>query len=114
LIWATGKAAKLNARLEDMRFGLFADGAFEITGGPIQREKRLRVRILLTDEEVVFQRQSGAGAWQSIGRLPRAGLKGDPAALRIGKHAKNGAWRDHGSPGPPGECAISQVRVLTK
>ena len=114
LIWPNGKAAKLNARLEDMKFGLFADGAFEITGGPIQREKRLRFRFLLTEEDVVFQQQSDTGTWRNIGRLPRAGLKGDPTTLRIGKHAKNGAWSDHGSGGPRGECAIREVRVLTK
>lgn len=114
LIWPDGKAAKLNARLEDMRFGLFADGAFEITGGPLQREKRLRLRILLAESEVLFQQQNDGGIWKSVGRLPRAGLKGDPAVLRMGKHAKNGAWRDFGSPGPRGECGIREVRVLTR
>jgi len=112
LVWPDGRAAKFNARLEDMRFGLFADGAFEITGGPIQREQRLRLRLMLGEEDVVFQQRSTSGAWLEVGRLPRAGLQGDPMLLRIGKNAKNGAWRDHSSPGPAGECAISGIRVL--
>jgi hypothetical protein len=114
LVWPDGKAAKLNARLEDMKFGLFADGAFEIAGGPLARDRRLRLRLLLGDEEVFFQQQDTAGAWREIGRLPRANLKGDPATLRVGKHAEPGTWRDHGSPGPAGDCAIREVRVLAQ
>ena len=114
LVWPDGAAAKLNARLEDMKFGLFAAGAFEITGGPIRREQRLRLRLLLAEADVFFQQQSAAGTWLEIGRLPRASLQGDPVTLRVGKHAKEGAWRDHGSAGPVGDCAIRDVRILTK
>ena len=114
LVWPDGNAAKFNARLEDMKFGLVADGQFEITGGPIQREERLHLRLVLAEEEVWFQQRASNGTWLDIGRLARGKLKGDPTLLRLGNHAKNGAWRDHSSPGPAGECAIHDVRILGK
>ena len=114
LVWPQGQAAKLNARLEDMKFGLFADGAFEITGGPIERAERVRFRLVLGDDEIFFQQQAAGGKWLEIGRLPRGNLKGDPTLLRVGKNAKNGAWRDHSSPGRVGECAIREIRVSGK
>ena len=114
LVWPDGKAARLNARLEDMRFGLFADGAFEITGGPIQRGQRLHLRLVLAEEEVFFQERSASGTWLDIGRLARGRLQGDPTILCVGKQAKNAAWRDHSSPGPAGECMLRELRVLGK
>ena len=114
LIWPDGKAAKLNARLEDMRFGLFAGDTFEIAGGPIQRDQRLTIRILLGDDSVFFQQRSAAGKWLELGVCLRAGLQGDPVILKLGKHAPEGTWRDHSAPGAAGDCAILGVRVFGK
>ena len=114
LLWPDGKAAKLNARLEDMRFGLFAGDAFEIAGGPLQRGQRLTIRILLGEDSVFFQQRSPAGKWLEIGVLPRVNLQGDPIALRIGKHSPEAAWRDHSEPGAAGDCTILGVRVFGK
>lgn len=114
LVWSDGKAAKLNARLEDMKFGIFADGKFQIVGGPIDRSKRYQLRILLADEDIIFQRKNDSGAWAEIGRLPRAGLKGAPSLLRVGKHATNAGWSDFADPGAVGECAIREIKILTR
>ena len=114
LLWPNGKAAKLNARLEDMRFGFLAGDAFEMAGGPLRRDQRLTLRILLGEESVFFQQRSSAGKWIELGVLQRTELPGDPVTLRIGKHAPEGGWRDHSEPGVPGDCAILSVRVLGK
>ena len=114
LIWPDGKAAKLNARLEDMRFGLFAGDTFEIAGGPIQRDQRLTIRILLGEDSVFFQQRTAAGKWLELGVCPRAGLQGDPVILKLGKHAPEGTWRDHSAPGAAGDCVILGVRVFGK
>ena len=114
LVWANAKAAKLNARLEDMRLGLSAGDAFEIVGGPLPRAQRLTLRILLGDDSVFFQQRSPAGKWLELGTMPRTGLQGDPTVLRIGKHAPDGGWRDHAEPGTAGGCTLLGVRVLAK
>lgn len=111
-IWPNGKAAKLNLRLEDMRCGLYSDGAFEIASPALSRAERVTVRILLAPDTVYFYQRPAGGSWQEIGRLPRGGLTGNPVTLRIGKHGVDGAWQDYGAPGAPGESAIHGVRVL--
>lgn len=112
LIWPEGHAAKLNVRMEDKKFGVFADGEFKIVPSLIEKNQKLRLRILLTDEEVLFQQQVTSGTWEEVDRLPRASLKGDPATLRVGKLAKAGGWTDFSNPGLIGECSIQEVRVL--
>jgi hypothetical protein len=112
LVWPDGAAAKLNLRLEDMKFGLYAAGRFEIAGGGLHHREKVRIRLLVGEEEVFFQRQDADGSWGEIGRMRREGLRGDPVALRVGKHAKDGGWRDFSSPGSPGECAVREIQIL--
>ena len=112
LVWPNGRTAKINLRLEDRRFGLFAGDGLNITGGPVTREHPQTVRIVLDAQRVYFQTKAGP-KWRPIATQSRQNLAGDPIALRLGKLAENGAWQDHGGEqGPNGASAYRNLRVL--
>ncbi len=112
LVWPNGRTAKINLRLEDHKFGLFAGDGLNITGGPVTRERPKTVRIVLDAHRVHFQTKAGP-KWRLIASQSRQNLEGDPIALRLGKLAENGAWQDHGGEqGPNGASAYRNLHVL--
>ena len=114
LVWPGGRTAKINLRMENGIFGLFAGDGLRMTGGPIARERPETVRIVLDAEHVYFQAKTGE-RWRLIDKQSRNGLAGDPTALRLGKLAENGSWQDHGGEaGARGQSAYRDLRVLGK
>ncbi len=114
LVWPNGRAAKVNIRLEDRRFGVFGGDGLRITGGPVARERPETVRILLDADHVYFQAKTGQ-RWRLVDKQSRDGLSGDPVALRLGKLAESGTWQDHGGEsGSKGQSAYRDLRLLGK
>ncbi|KKK86614.1 hypothetical protein LCGC14_2761470, partial [marine sediment metagenome] len=114
LVWANGRAAKINLRLEDRKFGVVGGDGLRITGGPVTHERPETVRIVLDDQTVHFLAKAGT-RWRLIDSQSRNNLQGDPVAVRLGKLAENGSWEDFpGVPGTHGKCAFRHLRVLGK
>jgi len=114
LVWANGRVAKMNLRLIDMNFELFGGDGTCLTGGGIERECPVTVRILLDDAHVYFQVRRGR-KWRTIQSQSREGLSGDPVAVRLGKTAISGTWTDFGGgQGQEGESAYRGLRVLSR
>lgn len=114
LVWPNGKAAKINLRLEDRKFGILAGDGLHITGGPVTREKPETVCIVLDDRRAVFLVKDGE-KWRLVESRSRQGLEGDPVSLRLGKMAEDGSWKDFsGARGEVGESAYRRLRVLGK
>ena len=51
---------------------------------------------------------------QDLASFPRQEFAGDPVAVRLGKMSPGSSNEDFSTLGPPGVCAIRNLRVLGK
>ncbi len=114
LVWANGRAAKINLRLEDRKFGVVGGDGLHITGGPVTHQRPETVRIVLDEQSVHFLAKVDK-TWRLIDSQSRNNLQDDPVAVRLGKLGEYGSWEDFpGEQGPKGKCAFRHLRVLGK
>jgi hypothetical protein len=114
LVWKNGRGIKMNLRLIDMNYEVFAgDGSRQVSGG-IERGHPVTVRILLDDERVHFLVKAGE-RWKTLQIQSRKGLPGDPVTVRLGKMTAHASWQDFGGEaGPIGNSAYGNLRVLAR
>jgi len=114
LVWANGHGVKMNLRLIDMNYEVFGGDGSRQTGGGIEREHPVTVRILLDDARVHFQVKAGE-KWKTIQAQSRNGVAGDPVTVKLGKMTGHASWRDFGGgTGPVGKSAYRNLRVLAQ
>jgi hypothetical protein len=114
LVWPNGKAAKINWRAEDGKWGVFGGDGLRIVSGPSAAELSRTVRITLAGNMLRFE-VKGGDSWMLIDMQSRRGLEGDPAKLRLGKLAEDGSWSDYsGAGGKSGRGSLTNLLILSK
>ncbi len=110
LVWPEGKVLRVNLRAEG-RFGV-DDGQRQILEGVNLPHTWTQLAIQLTDEEVIVQAAQERQGWQQLAKFPRHEFAGDPVAVRLGKMSPGSKNEDFSLLGPPGTCAIKELRVF--
>jgi hypothetical protein len=110
LVWPDGKVLRVNLRAEG-RFGV-DDGQRQILEGVNLPHTWTQLAVHLQDNEVLVQAAQELQGWQELARFPRSEFPGDPVAVRLGKMSPGSKNEDFSTLGPPGVCAIKDLRVF--
>ena len=111
LLWANGKAVRVNLRGEDHRFGIDSEPGGQTMAGTIEGGGTATLRIRLTAEQVIVDARTAEDApWQALKTFPRATFPGEPDRVRLGKtHAI--ATDDNAGAGSKGQTVIRRFRA---
>ena len=110
-VWPTGVTVAMVCHPSENRVHLHSGSESQKVriGDPA---KIVELRIQIDKEFAVFEARQDVKL-EPLGRLSRAGLTGEPIALRIGKMADDGSWSETGAESVnSGECVIKSVKVM--
>jgi hypothetical protein len=110
LVWPNDKVLRVNLRVGG-RFGV-DDGRRQLLEGFAMPDMWTEVVICLEKEQIVVRASQDGLAWQELASFPRGEFSGDPVALRLGKMSPGSENEDFSALGPPGACAIRNLRVF--
>jgi endo-alpha-N-acetylgalactosaminidase len=111
LLWANGKALRVNLRGEDRKFGVDSEPGGQTMVGSIEGDGIATLRIRLTADQVLVDARTAEDApWQALKAFPRATFPGDPDRVRLGKtHAI--ATDDNDGIGSKGQVTLRRFRA---
>ncbi len=111
VVWPQ-KSLRINVR-SDGRFGV-DDGATQVFGGTTTKNAWYFLRIRLEEDAVLAEASVDGRLWETIHSAPRGEFPGDPVVIRVGKMSPGGKCEDFATVGPPGTCALDDLRVFGK
>jgi len=110
LVWPEG-SFRINLRPPEGRYGAYHGNEYWF-GGFVMPEAWHHLRLRVEADEVVAEASADGKLWYPIQARPRHAFPGDPVAVRLGKMGSPDEAQDFSDPGPPGACAIADLRAF--